>query len=130
MDEKDDYELLYLKAYFLFTEQDNESARIYLQKIIKHKEDFNLAYILLASIDAKENKPDAAIQNIEKAVYYGYDEIEFIKKNADIVTKEINVKIEKNRIEGKNKYPVYKETPLLMKINIQLEAELYSSQEL
>jgi len=130
LDEKDDYELLYLKAYFLFTEQDNESARIYLQKIIKHKEDFNLAYILLASIDAKENKPDAAIQNIEKAVYYGYDEIEFIKKNADIVTKEINVKIEKNRIEGKNKYPVYKETPLLMKINIQLEAELYSSQEL
>gem|GEM_PF-3241913 len=119
-----------MKAYFLFTEQDNESARIYLQKIIKHKEDFNLAYILLASIDAKENKPDAAIQNIEKAVYYGYDEIEFIKKNADIVTKEINVKIEKNRIEGKNKYPVYKETPLLMKINIQLEAELYSSQEL
>lgn len=130
---QDDYYLLYLMAYIDYKENKLKSARKYLEKTVELKRDMSVAYVLLALVDAAENNQIDSLGNLKKAIACGYDEIELISKIVflkDSDNMAILAEIENNKILKKNCYQVYKDNSLLLKINIEQEAKLYSDQEL
>ena len=125
-----DYEFLYLKSYYEYSQKQYEKAKQNLEKVLVISPQFNTAYVLNALIAAQEKKDKEVITNMEKAVLYGFDEAAITTIYPQLqISKEIENKISDNEKGNRNTYKVYKQNPLLLKIDIHKEAELMNSNE-